>query len=122
VIVFSLGAANGVFTVGGVGAMMALTASPGGSSERGREAGLRLGIFGAAQAVAYGLGGFAGGVASDLARLALGSPAAGYAAVFAAEAVLFTGAAWLALRSAPTARLGAVRVGERGADLVSVMS
>jgi hypothetical protein len=42
--------------------------------------------------------------------------------VFAAEAVLFTGAAWLALRSAPRVRLGAARAAERGADLVSVMS
>lgn len=121
-IVFALGAANGVFTVGGVGAMMALTASPDPHAPRGGEAGLRLGIFGAAQAVAYGLGGFAGGAASDLARLALGSPAAGYAAVFAGEAVLFAGAAWLALRSAPPARLGAARAVERGADLASVLS
>ena len=121
-IVFALGAANGVFTVGGVGAMMALTAPPDAGSERQSEAGLRLGIFGVAQAAAYGIGGFSGGVASDLARLALGSPAAGYAAVFVAEAVLFTGAAWLALRSAPSTRLGAARVADRGADLVSVMS
>jgi len=121
VIVFALGAANGVFTVGGVGAMMALTA-PSAATGRAGETGLRLGIFGAVQAAAYGTGGFAGGAASDLARLALGSPAAGYAAVFAAEAVLFAGAAWLALRSAPSARLGDVRVSERGGDLVSVMS
>jgi BCD family chlorophyll transporter-like MFS transporter len=114
----ALGFANGVFTVGGVGAMMALTASADGR----REHGLRLGLFGAAQAVAYGTGGLAGGVASDLARLALGSPAAGYAAVFVAEAVLFTGAAWLALRSAPRARLSAARLPDRGADLVSVLS
>jgi BCD family chlorophyll transporter-like MFS transporter len=114
----ALGFANGVFTVGGVGAMMALTASTDGR----REHGLRLGLFGAAQAVAYGTGGLAGGVVSDLARLALGSPAAGYAAVFVAEAVLFTGAAWLALRSAPRARLSAARLPERGADLVSVLS
>jgi BCD family chlorophyll transporter-like MFS transporter len=121
-IVFALGFANGVFTVGGVGAMMALTAAPAPGGARSRETGLRLGIFGAAQAAAYGIGGFAGGAASDLARLALGSPAAGYGAVFATEAVLFTGAAWLALRGAPRARLGAGRAAERGADLVTVMS
>ena len=120
--VFALGFANGVFTVGGVGAMMALTAPADAARGRSSEAGLRLGIFGAAQAAAYGIGGFAGGVASDVARLALGSPAAGYSAVFAGEAVLFAGAAWLALRSAPRERLGAVRVAERGADLVSVLS
>lgn len=130
--VFALGAANGVFTVGGVGAMMALTAAPVPDTLPNTRpnqvpnapagAGLRLGIFGAAQAVAYGTGGFAGGAASDLARLALHSPAAGYAAVFLAEAVLFAGAAWLALRSAPSARLGEARLTERGADLVSVLS
>ncbi len=119
--VFALGAANGVFTVGGVGAMMALTARRAGAPGAASEAGLRLGIFGSAQAVAYGVGGFAGGAASDLARLALGSPAAGYSAVFVGEAVLFAGAAWLALRSAPRARLGAARVAERGADLASVL-
>ncbi len=121
-IVFTLGVSNGVFTVGGVGAMMALTAPADAARGGASQAGLRLGIFGSAQAVAYGIGGFAGGAASDLARLALGSPAAGYAAVFVGEAVLFAGAAWLALRSAPRARLGAARVAERGADLASVMS
>lgn len=118
VAVLALGFANGLFTVGGVGGMMALTASPDGR----REHGLRLGLFGAVQAVAYGTGGLFGGVATDVARLALGSPAAGYAAVFTLEAVLFAGAALLALRSAPRGRLAAARVGERGADLVSVLS
>jgi BCD family chlorophyll transporter-like MFS transporter len=127
VTVFALGAANGVFTVGGVGAMMALTAPPAGPTPHGAGdgragTGLRLGIFGAAQAVAYGTGGFAGGAASDLARAALGTPAAGYAAVFLAEAVLFAGAAWLALRSAPSERLGEARLTDRGADLVSVLN
>jgi BCD family chlorophyll transporter-like MFS transporter len=115
-VVFALGAANGVFTVGGVGSMMAITAS----AERG-EAGLRLGIFGAAQGIAYGIGGFAGGAASDVARWALGSPAAGYAAVFVAEAVLFAGAAWLAARSAPAASPRAARLAERGDALVAVL-
>jgi BCD family chlorophyll transporter-like MFS transporter len=116
VVVFALGAANGVFTVGGVGSMMAITAAAGPG-----QAGLRLGIFGAAQAAAYGIGGFAGGAASDVARWALGSPAAGYAAVFAAEAVLFAGAAWLAARSAPATSPRASRLAERGDALVAVL-
>lgn len=115
-VVFGLGAANGVFTVGGVGSMMALT----GAADR-TETGLRLGIFGAAQGIAYGLGGLTGGVASDLARTLLGSPAAGYASVFVGEAVLFAAAAWLAARSAPVADARAARVGERGADLAAVL-
>ncbi|MDF1501846.1 PucC family protein [Roseisolibacter sp. H3M3-2] len=114
-VVFVLGAANGVFTVGGVGSMMAITAAARG------EAGLRLGIFGAAQGLAYGLGGFAGGAASDVARWALGSPAAGYAAVFAAEAVLFAGAAWLAARSAPATSPRATPLADGGDALVAVL-
>jgi BCD family chlorophyll transporter-like MFS transporter len=105
-----------VFTVGGVGSMMALTAR----SDR-RETGLRLGIFGAAQGLAYGIGGFSGGALSDIARWLLGSPASGYAAVFVIEAVLFAGAAWMALRSAPVASAREARAAERGDALVAVL-
>ena len=55
-----------------------------------------MGLWGAAQAMAFGLGGFVGTVAVDLARRLLGSPAAAYATVFAAEAALFLVAAVLA--------------------------
>ena len=47
---------------------------------------------------AFGLGGFLGAAASDLARLVLGSPAAAYGTVFAIEGLLFLVAAVLALR------------------------
>jgi BCD family chlorophyll transporter-like MFS transporter len=47
--------------------------------------------------VAFAVGGIAATSASDLARALLGSPAAAYAAVFAAEAALFLFAARLAL-------------------------
>jgi BCD family chlorophyll transporter-like MFS transporter len=114
--VLCLGIANGVFTVGGVGSMMAITSS----GDRG-QAGLRLGIFGAAQGIAYGTGGLAGGVASDAARWALGTPAAGYGAVFVVEAVLFVGAAWLAARSAPAASPRAARAPERGDAILAVL-
>jgi BCD family chlorophyll transporter-like MFS transporter len=60
--------------------------------------GLRLGVYGAAQALAYGIGGTLGGVASDLAIFAFGHVRLGYAAVFATEAALFLGSAWLAMR------------------------
>ncbi len=98
-----LGIANGVFAIGAIGSMMALT----GDRADGR-AGLRLGVFGAAQAVAYAVGTMAGAGGVDLARSVLGSPIRGYLTVFAVEAVLFAGAAALALRSASSERAGDV--------------
>jgi MFS transporter, BCD family, chlorophyll transporter len=91
--VFGLGLANGAYAVAAIGSMMALV----GSGRAGRE-GVRMGLWGAAQAIAMGLGGFAGTLASDAARLALGSPVLAYASVFAIEAGLFVAAALLALR------------------------
>ncbi len=44
-----------------------------------------MGLWGAAQALAFGLGGLLGTGASDLARAAFGGPALAYAAVFAAR-------------------------------------
>lgn len=91
--VFALGLANGAFAVAAIGSMMALASE----GSHGRE-GVRMGLWGAAQAVAFGLGGFLGTVASDVSRLLLPSIGAAYAVVFAAEAVLFVIAAWLASR------------------------
>jgi BCD family chlorophyll transporter-like MFS transporter len=91
--VFALGAANGAFAVAAIGSMMALASSGSESRE-----GVRMGLWGAAQAIAFGAGGFAGTIAADAARHLLGSPVAAYASVFAAEALLFVYAAWLALR------------------------
>jgi BCD family chlorophyll transporter-like MFS transporter len=91
--VFVLGLANGAYAVAAIGSMMALA----GGGPRPRE-GVRMGLWGAAQALAFGLGGLAGTLASDVARYALGSPAAAYSTVFAAEAVLFLIAAILAVR------------------------
>ena len=96
--VFVLGLANGAFCVGAIGSMMALTAAG------DRRTGLRMGVFGAAQAVAYGAGGFAGAAARDLARRLLDSPSAAYGAVFVAEAALFLGAAYLASQTGVRAR------------------
>ncbi|MDQ8158943.1 MAG: BCD family MFS transporter [Gemmatimonadota bacterium] len=99
VIVMLLGLANGVFAIGAIGSMMALT----GDKTDGR-AGLRLGVFGAAQALAYAVGTMAGAVGVDTAKAVLASPLRGYLAVFSVEAVLFAASAFLALRSASSER------------------
>jgi BCD family chlorophyll transporter-like MFS transporter len=91
--VFALGVANGAFAVAAIGSMMGLA----GAGREARE-GVRMGLWGAAQAVAFGLGGFAGTVAVDLARHLVGSPASAYGAVFAAQAALFLVSAGLAAR------------------------
>ena len=90
---FLLGAANGSFAVSAIGAMMGLA----GEGRAGRD-GTRIGLWGAAQALAFGAGGIAGPGASDIARALLGKPDIAYAAVFAAEAALFLFAASLAAR------------------------
>lgn len=96
--VFALGAANGAFAVAAIGSMMGL-------ARQGREAreGVRMGLWGAAQAIAFGLGGFSGAVAVDLVRHLLEPPGHAYGIVFAGEAVLFLIAAGLAAqgRAAP---------------------
>ena len=95
---FLLGTANGFFCAAAIGAMMQLA----GSGRPSRE-GVRMGLWGAAQALAFGLGSMAGSSAVDLARLLLGSPVAAYAVVFAAQAVLFLVAGVLSLRVGMTA-------------------
>jgi BCD family chlorophyll transporter-like MFS transporter len=89
--VFLLGLANGAFAVAAIGSMMALagTAGP-------RKEGIRMGVWGAAQAIAFGLGGFLGTVAVDVVRFFTGSPLQAYVLVFAAEAILFIWSAKLA--------------------------
>ena len=82
--VFGLGIANGAFAVAAIGSMMSLA----GTGREARE-GVRMGLWGAAQAIAFGLGGFSGTVAADLARRLIGSPDIAYGSVFAAQAVLF---------------------------------
>ena len=89
--VFLLGAANGAFSIAAIGSMMRLA-----GEGRQRREGVRMGLWGAAQALAFGLGGLAGAAASDVARWLIGSPGAAYASVFALEALLFLVAAKLA--------------------------
>lgn len=98
--VFALGLANGAFSIGAIGSMMRLA----GEGRQSRE-GVRMGLWGAAQAVAFGLGGLVGTGASDLARWLIATPGSAYAAVFALEALLFLLSATLAWRiSAPAPR------------------
>ena len=61
----------------------------------GRE-GTRIGLWGAAQAVAFGLGGLAGTIVVDLGRWLMGAHAPAYAVVFAIEGGLFLLSAMLA--------------------------
>jgi BCD family chlorophyll transporter-like MFS transporter len=93
--VFALGVANGAFSIAAIGSMMALA----GHGRGGRE-GTRMGLWGAAQAIGFALGGVLGTATSDLARALLGSQTAAYGSVFAAEAVLFVASAVLAARIA----------------------
>jgi BCD family chlorophyll transporter-like MFS transporter len=90
--VFLLGSFNGAFAVAAIAMMMTL-ASAGGTGQEG----LRMGLWGAAQAIAFAAGGFLGTVAVDLARALLSSPAQAYTTVFAFEAILFVIAAYLSL-------------------------
>ena len=91
--VFALGAANGAFSIAAIGSMMRLA-----GQGRERREGVRMGLWGAAQAVAFGIGGVVGTGASDIAHRLLGDPSAAYATVFGLEALLFVAAALLASR------------------------
>ncbi|WP_293367976.1 BCD family MFS transporter [Nevskia sp.] len=99
--VFLLGVANGAFAVAAIGSMMSYASD----GRTGRE-GVRMGLWGAAQAIAFGIGGFAGAAASDVARAMIGADGPAYALVFAAEALMFLVAARLASRltAAPSTR------------------
>jgi BCD family chlorophyll transporter-like MFS transporter len=86
-----LGVGNGMFVVGAIGSMMRLAAAQSGAT------GTRMGVFGAAQAVAAGLAGLIATGTLDVARIALSDTAA-YATVFGLEAILFLAAALVATR------------------------
>ncbi len=96
VAVFSLGLSNGCYAVAAIGSMMGLAGAGAASRE-----GTRMGLWGAAQAIAYGLGGVSATVLVDVGRGVGAAPLDAYALVFTAEAVLFLFAAALASSSAP---------------------
>ena len=83
-----LGLANGAFSIAAIATMMRLANAGAGHSQ-----GTRMGLWGAAQALAFGLGGVLGTALSDLAHRWLSSSGSAYASVFAFEACLFIGSA-----------------------------
>lgn len=91
--VFLLGVANGAFSIAAIGSMMRLAGAGAASRE-----GVRMGLWGAAQAIAFGMGGLVGTAASDLARWMVGQPGLAYSVVFGLEAILFVMSAALAYR------------------------
>ena len=105
-IVVVLGFFNGMFAVGAIGAMMALAG-------QGREAreGTRMGLWGAAQAMAAGFGGLMGAASVDVMRLLSDTDATAFGTVFFFEAGLFVLSALMALRVIDHGR-------DRGATLV----
>jgi MFS transporter, BCD family, chlorophyll transporter len=96
-----LGFGNGVFSIAAISSMMRLATLPEKnitSSSLAHKPGLRMGLWGAAQAVAFGLGGVLGTGASDLARHWVGNASLAYASVFALESSLFIASAVMAWR------------------------
>jgi BCD family chlorophyll transporter-like MFS transporter len=93
--VFLLGVANGAFSIAAIGAMMAMA-----SQGKGAREGVRMGMWGASQAIAFGAGGFLGTVLADLGAFLLSGQAglgSAYALVFGLEAVAFVVAACIAM-------------------------
>jgi BCD family chlorophyll transporter-like MFS transporter len=90
--VILLGIANGCFSIAAIATMMRL-ATAGGD----QHAGTRMGLWGAAQAIAFGLGGLLGTAASDLAHYVLAEQGMAYAYVFGFETVMFMLAAACAI-------------------------
>jgi BCD family chlorophyll transporter-like MFS transporter len=88
--VFVLGMANGAFSIAAIASMMALAGQ--GTSQR---EGTRMGVWGAAQALAFALGGLLGTAMADLAGQWMSQLATAYGSVFLLEALAFLLAAIL---------------------------
>ncbi|MBE0412568.1 BCD family MFS transporter [Yoonia sp.] len=101
--VVGLGFFNGMFAVAAIGSMMALA-----GQGRGQREGTRMGLWGAAQAIAAGFGGLVGAGLVDLLRLSF-TDAQAFGAVFLFEATLFIAATIMAAKimegKAPSATL-----------------
>jgi BCD family chlorophyll transporter-like MFS transporter len=109
VLAVALGLFNGMFAVAAIGAMMQLA-----GQGRARREGTRMGLWGASQAIAAGIGGLSGAALVDLFRLGVAVPVA-FGTVFVIEAALFLAAAALALRimaPAPAAAATTLVAGE----------
>ncbi|MCX7284801.1 MAG: BCD family MFS transporter [Novosphingobium sp.] len=98
----ALGFFNGAFAVSAIGSMMGLA----GAGKRTRE-GVRMGVWGTAQAIAFGLGGLTGALGVDALRSVTGEPGTAFQLIFALEAGLFLFSAMLAMRVASHKRPGA---------------
>lgn len=96
---FALGVANGMFAVAAIGSMMTLV----NLGDPARQ-GVRMGLWGAAQAVAFAVGGALSAGAVDAAAWVMGASPSAYGFVFALQAILFVAAAGIA------AAVGAVAV------------
>jgi len=96
---FLLGIGNGAFAAAAIASMMQLAGREGEA-----RAGMRMGLWGAAQAIAFGLGGLAGTVLCDIGRAVTGAAGPAYAMVFVAEAALFLFSAVLAWKIGATTR------------------
>ena len=101
--VFGLGMANGVFAVSAVGAMLGLASDGENSGE-----GARMGVWGAAQAIAFGTGGLLGAIIVDQLRRTMGDDGVAFESVFAIEAGMFVLAAIVATGTSLTRRSLAV--------------
>jgi BCD family chlorophyll transporter-like MFS transporter len=120
--VFLLGLANGAYAVAAIGSMMMLA-----GNGTARREGTRMGVWGAAQGIAFGVGGLAGAAAVDLARLLTGSQVMAYMSVFGLEAALFLVSAVLASivahrrhgGTAPAGLTGEVRVTALGDNMMA---
>ncbi|MBU6164731.1 MAG: BCD family MFS transporter [Alphaproteobacteria bacterium] len=88
-----LGFANGMFAVAAIGSMLELAGRGGPGHE-----GIRMGLWGASQAAAFGIGGFAGALAVDRLRAVVASTGRAFELVFWAEGGLFLVAALIALK------------------------
>ncbi|MFK7885475.1 MAG: BCD family MFS transporter [Gammaproteobacteria bacterium] len=89
---FGLGVANGLFAVAAIGSMMSMV-----SEGHENRDGVRMGVWGAAQAVAFGLGGIIGTAMVDVSQWLLGSVAISYALAFVLQASLFLCATFMAI-------------------------
>ncbi len=105
-----MGFFNGMFAVAAIGSMMALA----GEGREARE-GTRMGLWGAAQAIAAGFGGLVGAGLADAMRTVMSDPSA-FGTVFILEALLYLASAFMAVRvmdrRPPMSHMGAAIPGE----------
>jgi MFS transporter, BCD family, chlorophyll transporter len=103
--VMALGFFNGMFSIAAIGTMMTLAGAGNKTGQSGKTEGIRMGVWGAAQAIAFGLGGFAGTLSVSVTQALTGNIPFSYGVVFAAEACLFVISALIALRISMGAKI-----------------